>query len=232
MKSETNTAKLIVAATPIDGDWRKLDSRLIEAIRAAKLLIAEEQKTGLRFLAAAESVDTPLRLLNEHSTDADRLELVQIVRETELTVFVSDAGTPCIADPDYRFVDLCIKAGVELKSIPGPTSITAALSVAGFSTDRFIFMGFPPRDKAKRKAFFAELAATKYTAVFLERPYAMRQTLEDMLVIKQPVSLSIALGTEAEQNVRGNVREIMAKVEIVKQAFAVVVSANNRYCET
>ena len=216
--------KLIVAATPIDGDWRRLDPRLIDAIKGADLLIAEEQKNGMRFLVAAESKETRMLLLNEHSTDTDRQTALEAVLTSDITVFLSDAGTPCVADPDYRFVDMCIKSGVEIHSVPGATSITAALSVSGFPTERFVCRGIPPRDKSKRKAVFAEIAASKYTAVFLERPYAMKQTLEDLKGIKQTVSLSIALGSEQEKNIRGTVQEIALKLDIVKQAFAVVVS--------
>jgi 16S rRNA (cytidine1402-2'-O)-methyltransferase len=219
---------LTVAATPIDGDWRRLDPRLVEALRSADLLIAEEQKNGMRLLVSSNITQTtPLILLNEHSTDADRVAACELVLKMNHTVFVSDAGTPCVADPDYRFVDMCLERGVVVRTVPGATSIMAALSVSGFATERFTFMGFPPRDKLARKSFFAELAATKHTAIFLERPYAMRQTLEDMRVIKQKVSVSVALGTAEEVNIRGTVAEVTEALEIVKKPFAVVVSASD-----
>lgn len=217
-------SELIVAATPIDGDCRRLDPRVISAISEADLLIAEERKNAVRLLAVSGCKDKPFILLNEHSDDEDREYAVNQVLNADISVFVSDAGTPCVADPDYAFVNMCIKSGVTVKSVPGASSIVAALSVSGFPTERFVFMGFPPRDRGKRKLFFNELSTMKMTSVFLERPYALKQTLEDMAHIRRAVSVCVALGTAAEYNVRGTVSELSAKLDGVKNAFAVVLS--------
>ncbi|MDR2883893.1 MAG: hypothetical protein LBV09_02155 [Deferribacteraceae bacterium] len=216
--------KLIVAAMPIDDDWRKLDPRLVEAVKSCDLLIAEESKTALRLLAVVGEREKPITLINEHSTDADRDETLQKILSAEISVLISDAGTPCIADPDYRLVNLCIDKGVELLSVSGASSIITALSVSGFCAKQFIFLGFPPREERERKKFFRELKETKITAVFLERPYALKQTLSDMSDFKQMVSISVALGTEGEMNVRGIPHKIADRLDGIKAAFAVVVN--------
>jgi 16S rRNA (cytidine1402-2'-O)-methyltransferase len=216
-------ATLIVTAIPIDDDWRSLDPRVVAAIKGCDLLIAEERKTALRILAATECRERPVALINEHSTDASRDELLQQILAVDTAVLISDAGTPCIADPDYRLVDLCIERGVAVRSVSGASSIITALSVSGFPAHQFIFLGFPPREEKARKRFFAELRTTKITAVFLERPYSLRQTLSDMIDFTQEVSISIALGMAAEQNVRGVPHTLIERLDGIKAAFAVVV---------
>jgi 16S rRNA (cytidine1402-2'-O)-methyltransferase len=214
---------LIVAAMPIDGDWRRLDPRVIDAVKSCNLLIAEEKKTAMRLLAATDSRDKPVCLINEHSTDSDRAEVLKNIISTDVSVLISDAGTPCIADPDWVLVDMCIKNGVNVVSAAGASSITTALSVSGFPAKQFIFLGFPPKEQKKRKKFFVDLGNTKMTAVFLERPYALKQTLADLAEFTRPVSISVALGTPDEKNLRGLPRELTPLLEGVKAAFTVVV---------
>jgi len=214
---------LIVTALPIDRQWRKVDPRVIEAVLKCDLLIAEERKNAMRLLTAIGCPDKPLLLLNEHSSDSDRTEIAKKIKETDKTVFVSDAGTPCIADPDYILVDRCIKAGVEIAAVPGASSITAALSVSGFPADKFIFLGFPPKDGKARRRFFSALESNEITAVFLERPYALKRTLEDMFYIKRDISVSIDIGCESGINIRGEVLSIMKQTQERKGAFVVVV---------
>lgn len=216
-------AKLFVTGLPIDDRWKELDPRVIRAVAECGLVVAEEKKSALRLLAAAGAREKPFILINEHSTDIERAETVDKIQSSGITVFVSDAGTPSIADPDYRLVDLCIKAGVEVMSVPGPSSITSALSVSGFKSDRFIFLGFPPKERAERKKFFDNLAKQTITAVFLERPYALKQTLQDLAGLKREISLSVALGTESEKNIRGAVNDVAGQAEGIKEPFAVVV---------
>ncbi len=221
-------SELIVAAQPIDGQWRKLDPRVIEAVQLCGLLIAEERKNALRLLAACDSKGKPFELINEHSTDDDRARIVEKIKGASCSVLVSDAGTPCIADPDYRLVDECIRAGVEIRAVPGASSIAAALSVSGFPADKFIFLGFPPREGDTRRHFFEDLDNTEITAVFLERPYALKRTLEDMTRIKREISVSIDLGGESGANLRGSPASILKRTEGVKAAFAVVVPPSRK----
>ncbi|MDR0453935.1 MAG: hypothetical protein LBH05_03885 [Deferribacteraceae bacterium] len=216
--------KLIVAALPIDGQWKKIDPRVIETVQGCDLLIAEERKTAKRLLAVSGCPDKPLELLNEHSSDSNRAEIVKKIKEVCCTALVSDAGTPCIADPDYRLVDQCIKDGVEVLSLPGASSITAALSVSGFPSDRFIFLGFPPKKGETRRRFFTNLENSRITSIFLERPYALKRTLEDMVHIRKDISVSIDIGSENAVNIRGHIASILKQIEGRKAAFVVVVS--------
>jgi 16S rRNA (cytidine1402-2'-O)-methyltransferase len=211
---------LIAAATPLSGGF---EERLLKAAAEADLLIAEERKTALRLLSAAGKRELPFNLLNEHSALKEIGELAALTAAHSKTLFISDAGTPCIADPDWRFVDACIKRGIEVRALAGASSITAALSVSGMDASRFIFLGFPPKQEAQRAKFYSELSAAPYTAVFLERPYALEKTVKELAARSFYVSVSINLGGEGERNLRGYAKELLDKVKGLKAPFTVVV---------
>jgi 16S rRNA (cytidine1402-2'-O)-methyltransferase len=213
---------LLTAGIPLSGGF---GGEVISAARDADLLIAEERVTALRFLAAAGKRELPYRLLNEHSSLKDLEELAALVLSQNITLFISDAGTPCVADPDYRFVDACIKLGVEVRSIPGASSVTAALSVSGMDASRFVFFGFPPKADGERRKFYAELAACPVTAVFLERPYVLEKTMQELASYNFFVSVSINLGGENEKNLRGFAGDLLEKIKGIKAPFTVVKQA-------
>lgn len=216
-------ATLTVAALPIDSDWRALDPRVVQAVQQADMLIAEERRSALRLLAACGARDKDFLLLNEHSDDSEISVLAAKVLAAGNTIFVSDAGTPCVADPDYRLVDACIKLGVEIKAVPGACSITAALSVSGFPADTFIFLGFPPKNGKERQAFFKGLTTIGRTAVFLERPYSMEKTLVELAEHNLDISISAGLGGTEEFTARGSAKELAVNVKPVKAPFAIVI---------
>jgi len=93
---------------------------------------------------------------------------------------VSDAGTPLLSDPGFALVRAAAAAGFEVRSVPGPSAITAALSIAGIATDRFAFEGFLPARAAERRSLLAQLAAETRTLVFFEAPHRIAATLGDL----------------------------------------------------
>jgi 16S rRNA (cytidine1402-2'-O)-methyltransferase len=94
---------------------------------------------------------------------------------------VSDAGTPLVSDPGYRLVRAAHENGIRVAPIPGPSAVTAALSVSGLPTDRFAFEGFPPAKKAARRKWLQARAADERTLVFFEAVHRIGATLADMV---------------------------------------------------
>lgn len=217
-------AVLKILASPISGDYSQLPAYVLDEIKNADLIIGEERKITLRFLAAVGCRGYEHRLLNEHSTDEEKKELIETVASCGTAVLFSDAGTPCIADPGYDFVDMCINAGVEVRSLNAVSAITTALSVSGFYAESFLFAGFPPKDKQERAKFFNHMKNTKQTAVIFERPYALVRTLEELKGIGKKLSLSVSLSAPDEKNYRGTATDILNMLpEGLKAPFAVVL---------
>lgn len=217
-------AVLKVLASPISGDYSHLPAYALEEIKSADLIIGEERKTVLRFLAAVGCREKEYRLLNEHSTKEEKAELILETASVGTTLLFSDAGTPCVADPGYDFVDMCINKGIEIKSLNAVSAITAAISVSGFYAESFLFAGFPPKDKTERPKFFNHMKNTKQTAVIFERPYALVRTLEELKGIGKRLSLSLNLSAPDEKNYRGTASDILNLLpEGVKVPFVIVM---------
>jgi 16S rRNA (cytidine1402-2'-O)-methyltransferase len=215
---------LKVMATPLSGDYSQLPAFAAEEAAKADLIIGEERKNVLRFLAALNIRDKEYRLLNEHSEGEDVKLLLSDIKAVDTAVLFSDAGSPCVADPGHELVDMCINAGVEIISIPGPSSITAALSVSGFFAESFLFAGFPPKDKTERSKFYNHMKNTKQTAVIFERPYALHRTLSELKQCGKRISLSVNLSMPDEFNIRGTAEEVLNKLpEKLKAPFVIVM---------
>ncbi len=95
--------------------------------------------------------------------------------------FVSDAGTPCISDPGYKIVNKCRQLNIEVLTIPGPSSLTSALSISGLPSDSFYFEGFLPKKKG-RQTKFKFLSSLPSTVVIFESPYRILKTINDILL--------------------------------------------------
>jgi 16S rRNA (cytidine1402-2'-O)-methyltransferase len=170
--------RLDVVATPI-GNLGDLSTRARDALAAAELIAAEDtRRTGQLLNAIGVSGKmVSLHDYNEHS----RIEtLVQQLHSGKIIALVSDAGTPLLSDPGFALVRAAAAAGIDVRPIPGPSALTAALSVAGLATDRIIFEGFPPARQIERRAAFDRLSREARTLVFFEAPHRIADTLADL----------------------------------------------------
>ncbi|MBC7197261.1 MAG: hypothetical protein H5U39_08425, partial [Deferribacterales bacterium] len=178
----------------------------------------------LRMLAANNLRGKEYYLLNEHTTYEEKLTLAQKVKSADVVALFSDAGTPCISDPGYDFVDMCHLLEIEIKSLNFESSILAALSVSGFYAEKFIYAGFPPIKGEGRKKFFKNLPANNCTTVFLERPYVIKRIIDELSVVNSRIFIHINIGFEDERYLRGYIGEIVkSKGELRKSPFVVVV---------
>lgn len=216
---------LYVAGVSLTDNPKDVPLKTLDIIRNCQTAIGEDRKNAIRLLKAASS-DAELYLINEHSGDKERKEALEAILKCERSVFFSDAGTACISDPDYRFISMSRKAGVIIKTLPGPCSITAAISVSGIDVSSFFFAGFPPKEKEKRKNFFNKINKSAVTAVFMERPYALETTLKDMLFIKRKISISINLGMDGEENLFDYPDNLLKKLSGIKAPFVMVIPKN------
>lgn len=170
---------IILAATPI-GNLGDASVRLIDALRSATVIAAEDTRTTQRLLAALHVENRPrLIALHDHNEKAQAAMLVDLARDTDV-LLLSDAGMPTVSDPGYGVVAAAADAGVEVTAIPGPSAVVTALAVSGLPTDRFTFEGFAPRKAGERATVFGALAGEPRTMVFFESPSRLAATLTAM----------------------------------------------------
>ncbi len=173
-----NSGRLAVISTPI-GNLGDLSPRAREELAAAELVAAEDtRRTGQ--LLTTLGLSRPLVSLHEHNESERIGELLEKLRAGARIALVSDAGTPLLSDPGFELVRRVAQEGFTIVAVPGPSAITAALSIAGLPTERFSFEGFLPARLAERRARLAELAAETRTLVFFEAPHRIAECLEDM----------------------------------------------------
>ena len=170
--------RLDVIATPI-GNIDDLSSRARASLNAADLILAEDTRRTATLLGAC-GISRPLLSLHDHNEGARIEALLERMRKGEVLALVSDAGTPLLSDPGFILVRAAAGAGFETRAIAGPSAVTAALSVAGLPTDRFVFEGFLPVRPGEREAALARLAQEPGTLVLFEAPHRIIATLEQL----------------------------------------------------
>lgn len=184
-------------------------------------------KNILRFLARCGARGKDFYQVNEHLNEEQYYEIIKKVKDADLVVLFSDGGTPCVADPGYSFISLCYDFGIEVSSYPGPSSITAALSISGFFAERFYFAGFLPKDRKMYKKFAEKLDQIGETTVFFERPYGIKNIIDFLKSIKKRrVFIAFNIGTKDFFSLRGLSEEIAEKLcplQNFKAPFVVVL---------
>jgi 16S rRNA (cytidine1402-2'-O)-methyltransferase len=170
--------RLAVISTPI-GNLGDLSPRAREELAAAELVAAEDtRRTGQ--LLTTLGLSRPLVSLHEHNETERIGELLEKLRAGARIALVSDAGTPLLSDPGFELVRRVAQEGMPVVAVPGPSAITAALSIAGLPTERFTFEGFLPARLAERRTRVAELRQETRTLVFFEAPHRIAESLEDL----------------------------------------------------
>jgi len=165
MNDERLPPGLYVVATPI-GNLGDFTPRAAETLRRADLVLAEDKRVSAKLLAHA-GAKTRMATYHDHTSEAERDAIVARLGG-EAIALVSDAGTPLISDPGYKLVRAAREAGHAVHTVPGPSAVIAALTLAGLPTDRFLFAGFlPPKAKARADAV-EELSGLRATLVFYE----------------------------------------------------------------
>jgi 16S rRNA (cytidine1402-2'-O)-methyltransferase len=179
--AEVAPGTLYVVATPL-GHLQDVTLRALHVLREVALVACEDTRRT-RTLLRAHGIETATTSYFEHNERFRGAQILDQLRAGRDVALVSDAGTPAISDPGYRLVRDARRAGITVVPVPGASAVTAALSVCGLPTDRFLFVGFlPARAGARRKALDA-LARERPTLVFYESPVRVVESLSDMLAV-------------------------------------------------
>ena len=194
---------LIIVPTPI-GNLEDITLRALRALREADLVACEDTRRTGRLLAHYE-IKQNLIAYHEHNEERLAPELADRAK-TERIALVTDAGTPLVSDPGYRFVRACIEAGVEIEALPGPSALITALVASGLPADTVVFAGFPPRKGRERTELFERIATEVSTFVLFESPHRLGKTL-GALPDEVPVAVCRELTKLYEEVFRGTAGE-------------------------
>jgi 16S rRNA (cytidine1402-2'-O)-methyltransferase len=218
---------LYVVPTPI-GCVDDLSPRARAVLSSVGVVAAEDTRVTRR-LYQDLGLQAPKLLSNHDHNERERADqVVAYLARGEDVAVVSDAGTPLVSDPGYRAVVAAIEAGHRVVPLPGPCAVVTALAAAGLPTDRFVFLGFPPRQPNKRSALFAERAFEPATMVFFEAPHRLEESLRAMHEAwgERRVCACRSLTKSWEEFLRGTLLEVadrLAEEEKVLGEFTVVL---------
>ena len=198
---------LFVVATPI-GNLEDITLRALRTLREVDLIAAEDTRRTAKLLAR-HNIRRPMVSLHEHNERREAPKLVERLAAGESIALVSDAGTPGIADPGELLVRLAHEQQITVTPIPGPSAITAALSVSGFPAAEFVFMGFPPRSGPRRDDWMRRLANETRTVVAFEAPHRINTTIKDIRSsVIRPIHLNREISKLHEELVISPLNEV------------------------
>ena len=171
---------LYLVATPI-GNLEDMSPRAIRILKEASLIAAEDTRHTGKLLKHFE-IETPITSYFEHNK-LNKLDFILDKLSTGDVAVVSDAGTPAINDPGYELVKAALASNFDVIPVPGPSAPVTALTVSGLPTDSFLYLGYLPHKTSDRHHFISNVANVTYTLIFLESPYRIVESLEDLLSI-------------------------------------------------
>lgn len=227
-----NAKQLFVVATPI-GNLDDITLRALNVLSSVDVIAAEDTRHS-RTLLSRHGLDKTLVTLHEHNEHQMAPKLVDRLLKGESVALVSDAGTPLLSDPGFRLVQAAIQAGIEVVTVPGPSSVTAALSISGLATDRFVFEGFLPARQAARRKRLSVLKSETRTLVFFESSHRIVDSLADLaaeLGQDRYIAVCREMTKQFETVLRGPVSEVLGWIESdpnqKKGEFVLVVSGSD-----
>lgn len=173
---------LYIVATPI-GNLQDTTLRALKILTGVDGIVCEDtRRTNL--LLNNYQIKKPLLALNDFNELKVTPKVIDKLKEGRNIALVSDSGTPLVSDPGFKLVRECIKEGIKVESIPGPSSVLAALTVSGLPTDKFLFLGFLPKKEGHRKKLLQNLnnvlQVFKTTVIFFETPHRLLETLSEL----------------------------------------------------
>ena len=209
MKSGT----LSIIATPIGnlGDW---SHRAVEVASQADVIACEDTRTS-RTLMQHYGINTPLIAYHEHSSDKAHEAMLERLAGGEHVALISDAGTPLISDPGYKLVREAQEVGIVVEAIPGASSVTAALSISGLPTNKFLFLGFLPNKKVARTKELSVYKTLDATLVCLESPKRIAAMLADAHAAlgEREAVIAREITKKFEETLRGTLSELMERLQ-------------------
>jgi 16S rRNA (cytidine1402-2'-O)-methyltransferase len=220
-------ARLSIVATPI-GNLEDITLRALRTLREADLVLAEDTRRT-RVLCQHHGLSCVLRAFHAYSDEHVLEEILAELAAGKHIALVTDAGTPLVSDPGSSLVAAAHARGFRVEPIPGPSALTAALTVAGLPVDHFRFVGFLPRSGKRRREVLDQILNDRAASVLFEAPQRLVRTLGDLseLLGERELAVCRELTKLHEEVVRGNAAELAAHfAEAVRGEITVVIAGN------
>ncbi len=218
-------ATLYIVPTPI-GNLQDITLRALSVLKEADAILAEDTRQTAKLLHHF-SIEKPMLSYHQHNEHKTLKNIIDRLKSGSTLALVSDAGTPGISDPAFLLVRECIREGIEVSCLPGPTAFVPALINSGLPAERFCFEGFLPHKKGRNTRLQALTEETR-TIILYESPYRLLKTLEQLIQFLGPerqASISRELSKIHEENVRGSLETLFTyfSQKEIKGEFVIII---------
>lgn len=200
--------KLSLVATPI-GNLEDITLRALRVLKECDYVLCEDTRVTGKLLHHYE-IKAKMHRYDAHTSESAHAQIISDLEDGKHIVLVSDAGTPGISDPGVLLIVRAREADITIEAIPGPSAVTAAVSLAGIAGNQFTFLGFIPQKKG-RETFFKALKQYEHPVVFFESTHRIIKTLEslEMTLPETTVYIGRELTKMHEEMLVGSATEIL-----------------------
>jgi len=217
---------LYCVATPI-GNLGDITLRALEVIKNSDLILCEDTRVSKKLLS---KFNINKKLVSHHKFNENKNLnfILKILENNKIISMISDAGTPAISDPGRILINRCIEKNINIFSVPGPSAVSAAISVSGFS-DKYLFCGFLPQKKNEINNLFNSVSNFNYSIVFFISPKKINKIID--LIKKYFFNRNILICREItkfhEEYIRSSVKNLSEVSFLTKGEFTIVISEDN-----
>ncbi|WDV48290.1 16S rRNA (cytidine(1402)-2'-O)-methyltransferase [Clostridiaceae bacterium M8S5] len=220
--------KLYICATPI-GNLKDITFRVLETLKEVDIIAAEDTRHTLKLLNYFD-IKKPLISYHEHNKVKMGPKIIEKLEAGQNIALVSDAGMPAISDPGEDLVKLAIESNIEVDALPGASAFIIALTLSGFSTEKFVFEGF--LSKKNRKKELEQLKVEHRTIILYEAPHRLLNLLKDILTVlgNRAISISRELTKKYQEVFRGNTEQAIEyfSAQNIRGEFVIIIEGRSK----
>jgi len=226
---KNNIGTLRIVSTPI-GNLSDITYRAIDILKGSHIIAAEDTRVSRKLLNHYD-IETKMISYFEHNKFSRIKQIIATLSNGMDVAVISDAGTPAISDPSYKLIREAISIGAKIESVPGASAVLAALVSSGLPTDRFIFEGFLPPKKGRKKRI-ENIANENATIVIYESKNRLQRTIKQLLDIlgDRPAVICRELTKLHEQFIRGTLSSLLSSVveQTLKGEIVLLIGKNDK----
>ena len=219
---------LYIVSTPI-GNLTDITLRAIDILKQSNYVFCEDTRVSKRLL---DKYEIKSKLISNHKFNEMKNvdKIIEILKSEKIISIISDAGTPTISDPGKIIIEECIKNNINIYPIPGPTAVTAAVSISGFS-EKYFFYGFFPQKKKDLLNDLKNLSNLNSSIVFFISPNKINKVIEHIknFFCGRKILICREMTKFFEEYIRTNVDDLKPFQKIPKGELTLVISENNNY---
>ncbi len=224
---ESKFGKLYLIPTPI-GNLNDITLRAIETLKQVDIVYAEDTRETIKLLKGLE-INKKVESCHKYTEMMHKDKIVNLLQDGKNIGYVTDRGTPLISDPGNIIVDACINSNIDVISLPGPNALLPAINMSGLSNEKFLFYGFLNSKKSIAKKELIKLKDNRFTLIFYESPFRIKETLKIMFDIfgNRKAAIVREISKLYEEVNRDYIENLIESCDNIKGEIVLVVEGNN-----